>query len=136
MTEIDKAIDALRDERANRTAEIGLHNAQISLIDAEIRGMERARDLFGPPQAVDEPAPQRHSVQRPVMALFDQGEGNLGETFWTEDAIVGKTGLPTEAVHQFLLRATRSGMLRRRTNLVGSITEYTLPAKPVQEAAG
>jgi hypothetical protein len=73
---------------------------QADLMLAEIKGLERARDLF----SVPEKSAGRRDVQGPVMAMLNEGGKNEGE-------LVSETGLPPEAVHKFIVRAVRDGKL-------------------------
>ena len=121
-SELDKALAALREERADISASIDVMEARIGIIDAEIRGMERARELFGPVPVAT--ALTRRSVQVPVLALFGEGKGT-----WDEAGIVERTGLPRESIHKFILRAVQKGMLRRLpTSAPGPDAEYGMGA--------
>lgn len=113
MTEIDKAIDELREKLKDVQAEISRREHTMTCIASELRGLERARELFSPPETAG-----RLDVQGPVMAAFAR---NIGPG--TEAQIIETTGLPAMSVHKFLLRATRDG------KLVCQDGGYSLPAK-------
>ena len=104
MTELDK-IRAEIVERLDR-ANDSIHKAEFvkETAYAELVAHDRAVAAMGAPP---EPAPAatRHSIQRPVMALFEPG------TQWNVASIVEKTGLPETAVRKFLGRAVKGGVL-------------------------
>ena len=120
MSEIDKAIEELLQQMADIKAEIARREHELTAVIAEIRGLERAKSLFTPP----EPA-GRQDVQGPVMACFGSGS----DATWVEAGLVSETDLPAGTVHKFLLRAVRDG------KLVCEDGVYSLPAPPVARAA-
>jgi hypothetical protein len=120
MTEIDKAIDELMAARASKDrmlAEYRDHvaslSSEIGLIDAELRGLHRTKELWAPAEKAG-----RLDVQGPVMAMFI----SLGSPL-EEKTIVTGTDLPAAAVHKFLLRAVRDGKLVCKDGV------YSLPAQ-------
>ncbi len=130
MTALDQEIDRLRQERADMVTKLDDLAGRIDIIEAEIRGMTRARDLFVPPTT--ESAPQRRAAQKPIMDLFESTQ-----VWWDEAKIVEQTGLPLESVHRFLLRAVQSGKLQQRVIGPGEPIGYELPPSHTgaQEAA-
>lgn len=113
MTEIDKAIERLKERRRDVDAQMASLQNIAAGLDGELRGLEHARDLFGSDEKSG-----RNDIQRPVMSLFGPGRGS-----WNEDGIVGEVDLPRLAVRKFLSRAVRDG------KLVCNDGVYTMPRK-------
>ncbi len=122
MSEFEMALEQLRAERAQIEASIEQLDLRGNLLDAEIRGMERARDLLAP-MAVHTGG--RIAVQGPVMALF-----NSDYQRGSEAEIIAATGLPVASVHKFLVRAIQKKLLYR---LDGG--DYAVWGSVKQEAA-
>ncbi len=99
VSEIDKAIAELKAQLDTLETQAECIARKVVAIEGEIRGLERARDLFAPPEA----GAGRRDVQGPVMEFL--GDGGV----WKEKDIAKETELPDEAVHKFLVRAVRAG---------------------------
>jgi hypothetical protein len=115
MTEIDKAIDELREKAKDVKAEIARREHTLTCIVSELRGLERARELFAPAEKAG-----RLDVQGPVMRLFAKEGGGVR---FGKEGVVEYSGLPAAAVHKFLLRAVRNGKLVCKDGV------YSLPAQ-------
>lgn len=87
----------------------------LAVADAAILYFDRARELLlaGSEAPAPEPQqpPERHSVQRAVMALFEAPNARIFEPAIAEATIIKRTNLPEASVHAFLLRAVRAGKL-------------------------
>lgn len=119
---IDEAIKELVTQRQGLQERIDDYRSSILAIDGEIRGLERARDLF----AAEEAAPGRLDIQRPIMAAFAR---TGPDATWVEAGLVQETDLPRLAVRKFLNRAVRDG------KLVCDEGVYSLPPAPTARAA-
>lgn len=80
---------------------------KLAEVEGEMRGLERAAELFG--QAAPTP-PKRHSVQPVVMAAIKPGES------WTFSQLVNViihngADLPEDSIRDFVGRAVRTGKL-------------------------
>lgn len=107
---LDDAIADLRAQRDALTQSLEATHRQLSSleqqlvpIDAELRGLERAKNLLS--QAIPPSAPVRHPVQSTILAYLEHAGAA------SEAKIVEDTELPQESAHQFLVRAVRSGKL-------------------------
>ncbi len=92
---------------------------RIQLLDAEIRGMERARDLLAP---VTNEGRARIAVQGPVMALLTDRAASPYPDGLSAASVISRTRLPAASVTKFLGRALRTGLLRQSPT-----GKYTLP---------
>lgn len=97
---------AIRDEISSFERAIIEQRRWLAEVEGEIRGLERAAELFGEPA----PAPvKRRSVQPVVMAAIQPGEN------WTLSQIVERIDadaeLPIEAIRDCLGRVVRIGKL-------------------------
>ncbi len=99
MSEIDKAIAELKAQLDTLETQAECIARKVVATEGEIRGLERARDLWAPPEA----GAGRRDVQGPVMAALADG------LTWEEFALAAETDLPVDAVHKFLVRAVRAG---------------------------
>ena len=112
--------DALLSDIEAARRRVGVLEQKLVPIEAEMRGLERAREIVG---AAATPAtaapPVRHPVQSTVTGYLD----NVGAA--SEAKIIEDTGLPPDSVRQFLGRAVRQGKLRVDEN-----ERYSLPTSP------
>ena len=112
---IDEAIIGLQRELACVHADMEKLRHREAAIVGEITGLERAREMFGVPEP-PAPKPERHSVQRAVMQ-------HLKDASAVEGSIVTGTGLPADSVHNFLLRAVRTGKLSEQGGVYRIVPE-------------
>lgn len=122
MTEIDKAIDELIQQMADIKSEIARREHELTAVMAEMRGLERAKILFTPPESAG-----RLDVQGPVMAVLEN-RANAHVKSWNEGDIIATvtgrhTDIPGSSIHKFLLRASRTGKLVCQDGV------YSLPPK-------
>lgn len=116
LEEIDVAIAKREDEIA------ALTTTRAALV-GELRGLERGYAMRSYIAPVAE-KPARQPIEKPIMALFQPGQGS-----WDEAGIVERTGLPQKAVRDCLNRLVRIGKLRREKIGRDVPDHYRLPPR-------
>lgn len=121
MDRLRRRADDIRGQIAALEGQIIEQRRFLAEVGGEMRGLERAAELFGDP-ASPPAGPRRHSVQGPVMKLFKPGES------WTAEEMIDlvnrmprEAELPAASVRDFLTRAARTG------KLVNEDGRYRLP---------
>lgn len=88
---------------SDHEAAIGKLRERAAGVEGEIRGLERALEMFAPPVTLNGQEAKRHSVQRPVMTFLKAHTDQVH----SEETIAAAVNLPLETVHEFLRRAVR-----------------------------
>lgn len=130
--EIEARLSDAQQRFDSAVQDCGILRAELAAHDRAVAAMSAPADLTAGTQINYVPRRSWISVRRPVMALFGPEKGT-----WTAAGAAKATGLPEDAVRQFLLRAVKTGQLRRLPThrKRDANAEYGMVLRPTSEAA-
>jgi hypothetical protein len=111
LAAVDEQISGLQTEIAAKQTVVLQMQAEKSVIEARIAGMDAALSMLTAPAEVG--GERKRQAVQPIVLAYLANEANLYHPPPTEGQIVTGTGLPAASVHEFLLRAVRKGTIIR-----------------------